>query len=232
MSNLSVPERVLVIGGAGRTGRHVVDKLRSRGATVSVLSRHPRALPEDTVAIIGDITDPESVAKAVREVDAAVIVVESTLAEDATSNAPSSVHYEGTMHVVDAAQARGGHVVMVSQIYITRPEMLPEARNVIAARRRAEPVLRESELPYTIVRPSWLTDDPGGQSAIRLEQGDTGDGSVSREDVAETVVQTLGHAEARGKTFELYAEPGAPPRDWASLFSGLSPDDSPPAREG
>jgi hypothetical protein len=54
-----------------------------------------------------------------------VIVVESALAEDATSNAPSSVHYEGTRHVIDAAQARGGHVVMVSQIYITRPEMLP-----------------------------------------------------------------------------------------------------------
>jgi uncharacterized protein YbjT (DUF2867 family) len=102
---------------------------------------------------------------------------------------------------------------------------------VIAARRRAEPVLRESGLPYTIVRPSWLTD-PGGQGAIRLERGDTGDGSVSREDVAETVVQALGHAEARGKTFEPYAEPGTAPRDWASLFSGLSPDDSRPAREG
>jgi uncharacterized protein YbjT (DUF2867 family) len=110
---------------------------------------------------------------------------------------------------------------MVSQIYITRPEAFPAAADVIAARGRGEQALRDSELAHTIVRPSWLTDDPGGRQALRLEQGDTGDGRVARADVAEAVAQALAHPEARGKTFELYGEPGEPPTDWAALFATL-----------
>jgi uncharacterized protein YbjT (DUF2867 family) len=224
MNNPTLPEQVLVIGGAGRTGRHVVDRLRARGTTVRVLSRRPKGLPEQVQTVVGDITDSHSVATAVDSVEGVVIVVESALTEDGTSNSPSNVHIEGTRHVIEACGGRDVHVVMVSQIYITRPEMLPSARDVIAARNRGEPALRESGLPYTIVRASWLTNDPGGQAAIRLEQGDTGDGSVSREDVAETVVQALSHDQARGKTFELYAQPGTPPRDWAPLLSSLTAD--------
>lgn len=81
--------------------------------------------------------------------------------------------------------------------------------------------LRDSALAHTIVRPSWLTDDPGGRQALRLEQGDTGDGQVARADVAEAVAQSLTHPEARGKTFELYGEAGEPPTDWAPLFARL-----------
>jgi len=132
------------------------------------------------------------------------------------------------LNLIDAA--RGGsdgaapHVVMVSQIYITRPEAYPEVRDTIIARGRAEEALRESGLPYTIVRPSWLTNDPGGREGVRLEQGDAGDGRVSREDVAEACVQALANGEARGKTFELYNGPGEPPGDWDPLFAALSAD--------
>jgi NAD(P)H-binding len=75
-----------------------------------------------------------------------------------------------------------------------------------------------------IVRPSWLTDDPGGQRAIRFEQGDTGEGEISRGDVATVVVAALGSARARGKTFEIYNQPGAPPEDWDAAFAGLTRD--------
>ena len=58
-----------------------------------------------------------------------------------------------------------------------------------------------------------------------MEQGDTGEGRISREDVAEVCVRALAHDEARGKTFEIYNEPGPPPGDWASAFAALSPDE-------
>ena len=210
----------LVIGGAGRTGRHIVDRLRDDGATVKVLSRNPDRVPDGVEAIGGDITRADSVPAAMRGVDSVVLVVESAMNDDGSPNSPTAVHDEGTGNVI-AAAANGLRVVMVSQIYITRPEAFPDAGDVIAARARGEQALRDSGLAQTIVRPSWLTDDPGGRQALRLEQGDTGDGQVARADVAEAVAQALTHPEARGKTFELYGEPGAPPTDWGSLFSVL-----------
>lgn len=206
----------LVIGGAGRTGRHIVDRLRRDGAAVKVLSRNP----DGVEAVAGDITRSDSVAEAMRGVDWVVLVVESAMNDDGSPNSPTAVHDQGTANVI-AAAADDVHVVMVSQIYITRPEAFPTAADVIAARGRGEQALRDSALAYTIVRPSWLTDDPGGRQALRLEQGDTGDGQVARADVAEAVAQALTHPEARGKTFDLYGEPGEPPTDWALLFAGL-----------
>jgi hypothetical protein len=65
---------------------------------------------------------------------------------------------------------------------------------------------------YTIVRPSWLTDDRGGDQAIHFEQGDAGEGEVARTDVAAAVVAALRLSSPRSKTFEIYDVPGAPPR--------------------
>jgi uncharacterized protein YbjT (DUF2867 family) len=210
----------LVIGGAGRSGRHIVDRLRRDGVAVKVLSRNPDRVPDGVEAITGDITRADSVAAGMRGVDSVVIVVESAMNDDGSPNSPTAVHDHGTGNVI-AAAADGVHVVMVSQIYITRSEAFPAAGDVIAARARGEQALRDSGLVHTIVRPSWLTDDPGGRQELRLEQGDSDDGKVAREDVAEAVAQAFTHPEARGKTFELYGEPGEPPTDWAPLFAAL-----------
>ena len=137
-----------------------------------------------------------------RGVDSVVLVVESAMNDDGSPNSPTAVHDQGTANVI-AAAADDVHVVMVSQIYITRPEAFPAAADVIGARDRGEQSLRHGAPAYTIVRPSWLTDDSGGRQALRLEQGDTGDGRVARADVAEAVAQALTHPEAHGKTFEL-----------------------------
>jgi NAD(P)H-binding len=74
-----------------------------------------------------------------------------------------------------------------------------------------------------IVRPSWLTDEPGGQRAIRFEQGDAGEGEIARADVAAVVVAALGSARARGKTFEIYNQPGARRRRSGTPRSPCSP---------
>jgi uncharacterized protein YbjT (DUF2867 family) len=79
----------LVIGGAGRTGRHIVDRLRRDGAAVKVLSRNPDRVPDGVEAIAGDITRPDSVAAAMRGVDSVVLVVESAMNDDGSPNSPS-----------------------------------------------------------------------------------------------------------------------------------------------
>jgi dTDP-L-rhamnose 4-epimerase len=73
-----MPERILVTGGAGFIGSHVVDQLLDAGHEVRVLDcLHPAAhrqrpayLNPAMELIIGDVTDPETVSAAVASVDA------------------------------------------------------------------------------------------------------------------------------------------------------------------
>jgi uncharacterized protein YbjT (DUF2867 family) len=223
-----MPQQILVIGGTGRTGHHIVQKLKQRGYGVRVLARNPNAarahFDADIDVIAGDITQAAAVKAAMHDIDGCVIIVESATSDHAP-NSPQRVHYEGTRHVLAAAN-HATQIVLVTQIYITRSDRYPEVRNITHWRGQAEQALRTSGLPYTIVRPSWLTEEPEGHAAIRFEQGDTGEGQISREDVAEVCVQSLFLPEAQGKTFEIYNVPGEPLRDWAVLFQTLVPDNA------
>ena len=117
----------------------------------------------------------------------------------------------------------GAAVVLVSQIYISRPKAYPAMTEVILARTAGEQALRDSGATYTIVRPSWLTDDPAG-GGVRVEQGDRGDGEIGRDDVAAACVAALGDRNTHGKTFELYADRKASAPDWPAIFAGLAAD--------
>lgn len=210
---------ILVIGGSGRTGRQIVDRLRRGLVAVRVLSRHGGDL--DAEVVLGSIVDRDAVERAARDAAGVVVIVESS--EEPGPNGPEAVHVHGVENVIAAAAPRAP-IVLVTQIYITRPEAFERVREVIVARRRGEEGLRSSGRPYVIVRPSWLTNEPGGQRAIRFEQGDAGEGEIARADVAAVVVAALGSAHARGKTFEIYNQPGAPPTDWDAAFAALTAD--------
>lgn len=153
-----------------------------------------------------------------RGINGVVVAVESAESDDAP-NSPEQVHYQGTRHILTAA-AKSTQIVLVTQIYITRLDRYPEMNNVIHWRQQAEALVRSSGLPYTIVRPGWLTNDSGDQG-IRFEQGDRSEGQVTRETVAEVCIQALRNEPARSKTFEIYNEPSVPPLNWSAVFASL-----------
>ena len=74
------------------------------------------------------------------------------------------------------------------------------------------------------MRASWLNNNKGGKLRIKAEQGDQGDGKITREDVAEVMVQAMNFESAKGKVFEVYNVAGAPISDWDSFFSQLQQD--------
>ncbi|MGW4247005.1 SDR family oxidoreductase [Nocardia sp. NPDC004722] len=203
--------KYLVIGGTGRTGRHAVDLLDNLGHEVLIGTRHPR--DERSVAVdLAEPLDPHLLTG----IDGVIVSVEppvDTAAADAVMNA-------GVRGLAELAAAQRVPVVLVSQIYITRADEHPDMAGIIRARGAGEQALRDSGAPYSIVRPSWLTNSPA--TGIHLEQGDRGDGRVSRETVAGTAVAALVHPEAHGKTFELYD--GPTPADWPAAFAALVAD--------
>jgi len=67
---------------------------------------------------------------------------------------------------------------------------------------KGEDLIRESGVPYTIVRPCALTEEPAGADLI-FDQGDNITGKISREEVARICVAALASPNAVGKTFEV-----------------------------
>jgi uncharacterized protein YbjT (DUF2867 family) len=218
-----------VIGGAGRTGRRVADRLLERGHEVRIVSRH--APPQNRTGIYSanadlatmPLDDPALA-------DAAGIVVSVEPPCDA-AGADAVVH-RGVTTVAEAAARRDVLVVLVSQIYITRPGAYPAMAEVTRARGRGEQALRGTGAPYVIVRPGWLHDGP--PTGVRLEQGDTGDGPVSRDSIADACVHALLTPSARALTFEVFDDAARPaaPTEWPRLLAELSPDGSPPVTAG
>jgi len=106
--------RILVTGGAGFIGSHVVEALAGRGdepVVLDDLSTGRRGNLTDAVTLIeGSITDPETVGRAMEGCDgvihlAAIASVQKCNEDWAASHA---VNITGTIHVFEAARARGG----------------------------------------------------------------------------------------------------------------------------
>ncbi|WP_019932595.1 SDR family oxidoreductase [Nocardia sp. BMG111209] len=202
---------ILVVGGTGRTGRRAVELLTADGHDVLVGSRRPRGPRTVTVDLARDLA-PDLL----RDIDGVIASVEPPT----DSAGAVAVMHHGIARLAELAAAQRVPVVLVSQIYITRAAEHPDLADIIEARAAGEQALRDSGTPYAVVRPGWLTDSPG--TGARLEQGDRGDGRVSRDTVARASVEALLRPEAHGTTFELYDGPAMP--DWAAAFTALKAD--------
>lgn len=137
---------VLVTGGTGTLGRLVVPRLRAAGRDVRVLSRVPHQ-PEDGIEyVIGDVSTGDGLELAVNGVDTIVHLAGSAKGDD-----------EKTRHLVRAALATGrAHLVYISVVGADRIPVVSgldrAAFGYYAAKLASEQIIRESGLPYTILR--------------------------------------------------------------------------------
>ncbi|CAL5022978.1 unnamed protein product [Urochloa decumbens] len=136
--------------------------------------------------------------------------------------------------------------VHVSSAGVTRPErpgldlskqppavrLNKELGSILTYKLKGEDLIRESGIPYTIVRPCALTEEPAGADLI-FDQGDNITGKISREEVALICVAALASPNAVGKTFEVKStvpfsepyviDPSNPPpeKDYEAYFKEL-----------
>ncbi len=135
-------------------------------------------------------------------------------------------HAHGAMRILVAAARHDVHLLLVSSFGVGYGAAHPfnRAMGLLPGMASAERVLRASGLPYTIVRPTWLTDDPPGAHAVVLTQDPHADGMLARADLAATLVAAIERPAARDTTFAAFNEPGAGTRHWTRAFAALAPD--------
>ena len=144
---------ILVTGGTGTLGRHVVRRLVDGGHGVRVLTRQHRREQEEGVRFVtGDLLTGEGVEAAVDGV--------ATIVHCAGSSKGDEV---ATQHLVDAARRVGRpHLVFIS---VVGAERMPVHSGVdrlmfryFDMKRKAELVVERSGLPWTTLRATQFHD--------------------------------------------------------------------------
>jgi uncharacterized protein YbjT (DUF2867 family) len=224
------PRTVLVIGSTGSIGRLVVEEAAHAGYRVRALVRSPdraKGLPAGVQAVVGDVTHPESLSDAVQDVDAVVF----THGSNGSRADMEAVDYGGVRNVLTALGDQPARLALMTLIGITnRDGSYNRSTEGPDWKRRSERLVRTSGRAYTIVRPGWFDySAPDEQLPVFLQgdlrrSGGPSDGAISRRQIAQVLVASLGTDAANRKTFELVAEQGGAPSDLDPLFAALDPD--------
>lgn len=152
---------VLITGGAGVVGRSLCAEFLSQGhqVRVIVLANDPGVsfLPSEVMVFYGDVSRKETIEAAFENVD-----LVCHLAAILISKNPEDYHrvnYLGTTRVIELSQkAKVKKLVFISSISVTYPIRTPYADS----KYKAEECVKNSNLPYVILRPTLVVEDHGG----------------------------------------------------------------------
>lgn len=204
--------KILVFGATGQTGKEVVTQALQQGDEVVafVRDRNKFTVKDPNVSLVtGDVTNAESVKKAVSQVDVVILALGSkpdsspTALADGTKNIIKSMTENGIRRlVVMSSYPMSGApegIAFLHAVGMTDEKIAP-MQPMIDDKIHQEKAVKESGLDWTIVRPLMLTDGPKTGSyrtgeSIAVKPGD----SISRADVADFLLKASTSSEWVGK---------------------------------
>jgi uncharacterized protein YbjT (DUF2867 family) len=189
---------ILIAGGTGRLGTHLVTALRADGQPVRVLTRDPRrAEPLRHLGVqiaAGDVRDPATLTAAVAGVRTIVSAVHGFARHD--GGTPGNVDRDGNLALVDAAAQAGADVVLLSVLGAAPDHPLPLFRMKAAAEEHLRARLSGSTIlrcaPFVELHLDVLAKTAGPRRAPTvLGRGDNPFNVVSVKDVARAVLAAV-----------------------------------------
>jgi uncharacterized protein YbjT (DUF2867 family) len=230
----SPAETILVLGASGHTGQYVIRQLAAEGRSFRALTSNVEKAREKVGAdypwVQGDVRDPATLEPLFAGVTTIISALGAT--EFKGPNGPEFVDYEGVRNVVDIAKrSKVRQIVLMSAAGVTvKDHPLNRMGNVMVWKLKGEDYLRNSGIPYTIVRPGGLRDTEAGTTGILFTQGDNVIGfaspqsQTSRGELAAIFIAALDDPDARFKTIEAFNEPKAAPGNWRTGFRDMVTD--------
>lgn len=197
--------KLLILGGSGRTGLHLLEQAPQRGHTVRALVRRPEAVqaPPGVELVTGTPEKLDDLREAMRGTEAVIVAHNNSRASDSPwakqINAPTFMTDTARNLLTVMGEQRVKRVVLVSAIGVgdswpTIPWLfrafikLSNIRIGYADHDGVDALVRQSDTDWTLVRAVGLNDRPAGALGPRhtTEVGGPKPGTmtVTRADVA------------------------------------------------
>ncbi|QOD61549.1 SDR family oxidoreductase [Polaribacter haliotis] len=193
-------ENILVAGANGTTGKKIVELLESSqyfNPVAMVRKKEQQRQFEDRniETVLADLEN--DVSNTTKNIDKIIFAAGSG------GKKVKEVDENGAKKLIDAGKKTNVRkFVMLSSMGVDSPEEAEDLKDYLKAKQNADVYLRESNLPYSIVRPGALTNEKG-YGKIELSKELNKSGEISREDVAQTLVRVLHDSATLNETFEI-----------------------------
>ena len=193
-------KNVLVAGANGSTGRIIIDLLKKSEkyqpiAMVRKQEQKEHFEKENVATVLGDLE--EDLNEAVKGAHKVIFAAGSG------GKKVVEVDQEGAKRFTDAAKNAGAEkFVMLSSMGADNPSIGGELEDYLKAKGNADDYLQKSGLAYTIVRPGALTNEEGS-GKIQLKEKLEEQESISRANVAQTLVEVLDNDVKPNQIFEI-----------------------------
>jgi nucleoside-diphosphate-sugar epimerase len=216
--------RVAIFGANGPTGRLLTQQALDAGHHVVAATRHPEAFPLSHARLDVEAVDIHDLAAVSATVDGCDAVL-STLGVPFTRE-PITVYSGGARNIVDAMHMHGLKRLVVVSSSATYPHHHAEGgfllnrvlqpivtrtigRTTYADMRRMEEIVRESDLAWTIVRPSGLFDLPEATD-YRLYEDESPGVFTARVDLAAAILAQVDNDTYVGKAVAVTTSENTP----------------------
>lgn len=186
---------ILVLGAAGRTGREVVGQALAAGNTVTAFVRDPQKLGRSDVAVrVGDARSADDLRRALRGQDAVISTLGSGL------NGKQKLIESSTQALLEAMPGAGVKRLVMLSTFAASPTYRATGvmrlasiamQGIVADKTAGEALLKGSDIDWTIVYATRLTDEPRDGSYRTVEGTLTDVGTISRADVANSLLSSL-----------------------------------------
>lgn len=210
------PQRIVILGGTGFVGSHLVPRLQAHGHTITLLSRNREkhrelgVLPGVSV-VSADVYNPEVLRSHLGGADSAINLVGILNERGSDGSGFRKAHVELTETLIAACLATGvPRLLQMSALRAGEGES-----HYLRTRGEAEARVKSSRLAWTIFRPSVIFGPDDGlffrfASLLRmtpvlpLARADAKFTPVFVGDVAEAFTRTIAHPHSVGHTYELF----------------------------
>jgi uncharacterized protein YbjT (DUF2867 family) len=190
--------RVLILGATGKTGIHVVKQALAKGYIVTAYVRNAAKLEfsdKNVTVVEGDIKNSKSLAKAMIGQDAVVVALGAKKMND-------TFMVTATHALIEVMKATGVKRIVMMSSFTAHPDfkvpfimkvIWPMMKAVIEDKVRAEAQLKQTNLDWTIVYATTLTD---GSHSGRYTVSETLpkkilSAGISRSNVADFMITCL-----------------------------------------
>ncbi len=149
---------ILITGGTGYIGQHLVPVLLARGHRVRVLARAQSLgrVPRGASGIVGDALDGASIAAALRPGDTVIHLVGTPHPSPSKADQFEKIDLVSIRETVSAAKQVG----IAHLVYVSVAQPAPVMQAYVWVRLLGEKMIGAAELPASILRP-WYVLGPG-----------------------------------------------------------------------